>query len=163
MVEDRVLYEGKPSKRLFWSWAIKATIIVIVCILFLVPILMAENNSKMSMEAVYFNLFFCLLIYCLILIFLKIQLNTYKYKITDKGVHFIGGFLTKREKFVPFYKITNVDILQTLVDQMFGVKRLGFQTAGQGASNFPEITFQGLENADKPKEITLKMIEKTSH
>ena len=56
-----------------------------------------------------------------------------------------------------------VDILQTLVDQMFGVKRLGFQTAGQGASNFPEITFQGLENADKPKEITLKMIEKTSH
>lgn len=156
MVDERVLYEGKPDKRLFWAWAIKATLILLVCILFLAPMIFASTGSK---GAFYFDLVFALLIYVFVLIFLKVQLDTYKYKITDKGIYFNGGFLTKREKFVPFYKITNVDVLQTFVDQMFGISRLGFQTAGQGAANYPEITFQGLADAKKPKEIALKWIK----
>ena len=156
---EKILYEGTPSKKLFWSWAVKATMILLVCLLFLSPMIFAAE----SRGAFYFDLVFVLLIYIFVLIFLKIQLETYRYKITDKGIYFNGGFLTKREKFVPFYKITNVDVLQTFVDQIFGIKRLGFQTAGQGASNYPEITFQGLTDAKNPKEIALKMIEKTAH
>jgi uncharacterized membrane protein YdbT with pleckstrin-like domain len=158
-MDEKILYEGKPSNKLFWSWSIKATIILLVVLLFLSPMMFVDAGSK---GAIYFDIVFALLIYLVVLIFLKVQIDTYRYKITDKGIYFNGGFLTKREKFVPFYKITNVDVLQTFVDQMFGISRLGFQTAGQGAANIPEITFQGLTDAKKPKEIALKMIEKNS-
>jgi len=156
---EKVLYESNPSRRLFLSFGFKSLIVFLLLFLFFGIDFFAKQQT--SQAIVYFCLTFILL-FLVSLLYLYFLVKSYKYKITDKGIYFSGGIITKREKYVPFFKITNVDVLQTFIDQILGISRLGFQTAGQGASNFPEIKFQGLIDYDKPRKIALKYIEKDS-
>lgn len=157
---EKVLYQGTPSSKLIFSMGFKTLFILLILFIAFgtnIFVIAVHNNNY----NIFFNiLIFYLSIFVLILVYMYFLVKTYKYKITNKGIYFFGGLLTKREKFVPFFKVTNVDILQTFIDQLLGIKRLGVQTAGNGGAQIPEITFQGLKDADKPKQIILKMIEK---
>ena len=160
MVDEKVLYEGKPSYKLFWSFSISWILIFILVFLIFVlnPLIIAFSTGLTNTA---WTILICYILICaIILVYLLFLVKTYKYKITDKGIYFSGGILTKREKFVPFFKVTNVDVLQTFIDQLLGISKLGFQTAGQGAANMPEITFRGLENPTIPKEIASKWLTK---
>lgn len=161
-MDEKVLYEGKPSIRLIWSQGFRAFVVMLFLFLFFGINTLLLASATNNYGAFWATLIIYILIFALILIYLYFLINTYKYKITDKGIYYSGGILTKREKFVPFFKVTNVDVLQTFIDQLLHIKRLGIQTASQGQSNIPEITFQGLESVEKPKEIILKYIEKNS-
>ena len=159
-INEKVLYEGKPSNRLFWSWSIKAFLVLIVLFIVFGANGIAVAAEGHAYQVIAFAFLGYMVVFAVLFIYLFFLLKTYKYKITDKGIYYAGGLLTKREKFVPFFKVTNVDVLQPFVDQMLGIKRLGFQTAGAGQSNIPEITYPGLIDVDKPKQIVLKYIEK---
>jgi membrane protein YdbS with pleckstrin-like domain len=159
-INEKVLYEGKPSNRLFWSWSIKALLVLIVLFLIFGANGIAVSVKTNMYSTIAFAFLGYLVVFAILFAYLFFLLKTYKYKITDKGIYYSGGLLTKREKFVPFFKVTNVDVLQPFIDQMLGIKRLGFQTAGAGQSNIPEITYPGLIDVDKPKQIVLKYIEK---
>jgi len=157
---EKVLYEGKPSKKLFLSWSLKALLVLIGLFIIFGANGIAVAAKANTYSVIAFAFLGYLIVFGIVFVYLFFLLKTYKYKITDKGIYFSGGILTKREKFVPFFKVTNVDVLQTFIDQMFRIKRLGFQTAGAGQSNIPEITFPGLADAETPKSIVLKHIEK---
>ena len=85
--------------------------------------------------------------------------KTYHYKITDKGVYFKGGLIIRKEKFIPFFKITNAEVTQTIFDQLLGIYSLGIQTAGTGGRSKPEILFGGLIDTEHPKQIIYKFIK----
>lgn len=96
----------------------------------------------------------------IIFIYLVFLWKTYSYKVTDRGIYFKGGIIVRKQKFVPFFKITNVETTQNIIEQMLGINKLGFQTAGTGGRPTPEIVFEGLEDVEKPKQLVYQLIEK---
>ena len=97
----------------------------------------------------------------IIFLYLIFLWKTYSYKVTDKGIYFKGRIIVRKQKFVPFFKITNVETTQNIIEQMLGINKLGFQTAGTGGQPKPEIVFEGLEDIEKPKQLVYQLIEKT--
>ncbi len=156
--KEKTLYEYVPKRKLFWLWVVKSIIIVLLLVLLFLPYFIALKTVNIT--SYIFTIIIFALIYAIYLFYINLLFKTYKYKITNKGIYFNGGIITKREKYVPFYKITNVEVLRPLLDQILGISRLGFQTAGNGYSQIPEITFMGLTDYEKPKKIVLSEIEK---
>jgi len=94
-------------------------------------------------------------------IYLIVLRRTYHYKITDKGVYFIGGVIVKKQKFVPFYKITNIVTSQHILERILGIGRVGVQTAGMGGYAIPEIVFEGLTDPEKVNNLLKSLMERT--
>lgn len=157
---EKILYESKPSGKVIVTWLFSRLLIYLVIFLFfwyfisIIRWIFGFSYTKI------FNIL--VVLFVVIFLYLILLWKTYNYKITDKGVNFSGGIIIRKQKFVPFFKITNVEITQNLIEQMLGISRIGFQTAGTGGQPIPEIVFEGLENTEKPKHLVYKFIEKKS-
>ncbi len=169
MSEEKVLYEGKPSKKLFLAWLLSPRVLGIIILALgiatiyyslMVAKTFYEIASKGPKEVLhgqeysYDNPFyvgaFCFAIaFLLYLTYLYFLMRTYQYRITSKGIYFSGGIFIRKSKFVPFYKVTNIEITQTIVERAFGIATINIQTAGMGM-HIPEIRFEGLEDVEKP-------------
>ncbi|HLC74322.1 MAG TPA: PH domain-containing protein [Candidatus Nanoarchaeia archaeon] len=75
------------------------------------------------------------------------------YKITPEGVYFFEGFFTKREKFLPMKRITDIRLIQRWpIDIWFKTGTVILETAGRSSSlglrtlSNPRIYYEELRN-----------------
>ena len=97
--------------------------------------------------------FFCIALYQIPL------LNSHKYIITNKKVFVKAGVLSKRQREIPFSMITDVTVSQGVLEQIFGLYRLGIQTAGMGGRS-TAVSFLGIADANTPKIIISEHMKK---
>ncbi len=167
-VAEKTYYEAKPAKKVLWIWFFTKAVLPIVLILFFfgwflalpLSLVMLKTGASLFTTVAIIIAFAAVLI-LLSFIYLIFLRRTYIYRITNKGIYHKGGILIKREKFVPFFKITNTEASQGILEQVLKLNTLSFQTAGTGGRPMPEIVFEGLIDIENPKKITYHMIEKT--
>lgn len=157
---EQTLYETKPSGKVVVTWLFTRFLLYLLVYVFVLGYFLLRKGLSLGLfgGSVLFIIIGLIVITFLYLVFLW---KTYRYKITDRGIYFNGGIIVRKQKFVPFFKITNVDTTQNIVERMLGINRLGFQTAGAGAQQRPEIVFDGIEDIEKPKQLVYQCIEKT--
>ena len=156
-MEEKTNYESSPDGKIIFKCfftKLLLYLIILVFIWFIVGSRIFPGINYAQILPIFIGLTFIILIY---LIFLS---KTYNYKITDRGIYFNGGILLKEQKFVPFFKITNVVTSQNIIEQLLGISQIGFQTAGTGSNYIPEIIFEGIKEIERPKKIALQLMEK---
>lgn len=71
--------------------------------------------------------------------------GSYRYRVTNMRCVFTGGILLRVDRSVPFHKITDIEISQTLLERIFGISTIHvFTPATAGALHQAEISFPGL-------------------
>lgn len=163
---EQTYYESKPNRKIVIIWLLLYFLyFLLICGFIFIGSPFAAAYLLGSTLGSLLGLFVLIVIIIVIPLYLNFLYKTYSYKITDKGVYFEGGIIVKEDKFVPFSKITDIRTSQNIIEQIFGVKKLGFQTAGQTTSIFgylkPEIKFEGLEEIERPKQLVYQLIGKT--
>lgn len=168
---EQTYYESKPSGKILVNWLFTKLSLSLLTFGFVYFIFFIELESTRigswlftrSLGKIILSIIFVII--AMILLYLNFLYKTYVYRVTDKGIYFKGGIIVREDKFVPFFKITDVKTSQNIIEQILGIKKLGFQTAGQTAGRYgyfkPEIEFEGLEDAEKPKQLVYQLIEKT--
>lgn len=164
---EQTYYESKPSGKVLVTWLFGKLLLYLLMYGLIIFVVFFELPTFWSWLYAYIGngLIIIFIIIAVLILYLNFLYKTYFYKITDKGVYFKGGIIVKEDKFVPFFKITDVKTSQNIIEQILGIKKLSFQTAGQTADRYghskPEIQFEGLEDAEKPKQLVYQLIEKT--
>lgn len=74
-----------------------------------------------------------------------------------------GGLWWKRKSFVPYNRITNVDVVQGPVSRAFGLGKVSVQTAGYsgpsgGRTGFAELSIFGVKNFDEVKDAIMAKV-----
>ena len=165
---EQTYYESKPSGKVLVTWLFTKLLLYLLIygfVIFFVFIELESIRSWLFTSSGKIILSIIFVIIAVTFLYLNFLYKTYVYRVTDKGVYFKGGIIVREDKFVPFFKITDVRTSQNIIEQVLGIKKLGFQTAGQTAGRYgyskPEIEFEGLEDAEKPKQLVYQLIEKT--
>lgn len=157
---EQTSYESKPSCKVVIVWLFTRLLLYLVIYGLILGFFFLRNDFNFGWDGS--SILFIIIGLIIIIFFYLILLwKTYSYKITDKGIYFKGGIIVRKQKFVPFFKITNVETTQNIIEQILGISKLGFQTAGTGGQPIPEIVFEGLEEIEKPKQLVYRLIEKT--
>lgn len=80
-----------------------------------------------------------------------------RYKVAEDGVHFHEGFFTRRQKFLPFKRVTDVNIVQHWpIDTWFGTGQIMLETAGIGSALRLINIARPTQAYELLKEMTLK-------
>ncbi len=79
--------------------------------------------------------------------------GTLKYTIRDDAVQSSGGVFFRKRITVPYTKVTNVDIYQGPIERMFGVGRLGLQTAGMSGQSGSELILRGVRDLTATRDL----------
>lgn len=157
---EQTYYESKPSGKVVISWLFTKLLLYLLIYGFAFGYVFFRTEFDFGWFS---RSFLSIIIGLIVIIFLYLIFlwKTYSYKVTDKGIYFKGGIIVRKQKFVPFFKVTNVETSQNIIEQMLGINKIGFQTAGAGGQPKPEIMFEGLEEIEKPKQLIYQLIEKT--
>ncbi len=164
MLED-VFYEGPPSPRILIEWAFTILIpytIVLGFIWFLIVLFNCIVTSRFDnfVPTVVLGI---VSIGVLMSIYLVFLMSTYRYKITDKGVYFSGGIITKKEEFLPFHKITGISVSKNTLQLVLDIGNLNIQTKGTSDYARSEIIFEGLDDPEEPNKILEIFVHDTSY
>ncbi len=164
MEQDKILWSGKPSPRVIFSWLFGSAWAVIMFFVFMIVVLfiigLIFKSKTSALDALMRPMLYVAIFFFAMFIYRIIELPTFHYKITANGIHLVGGLLKKKQKYVPYKKITNVEVSQNLIEQILHISKLNFQTAGTGGQPIPEIVFEGLVNVETPKNIVYEHITK---
>jgi len=155
---EQTFYESKPSGKVVVTWIF--TKLLLYLLIYGFVFFITEKNGFGLFGNIGTIMLSIIGLILIILVYLIFLWKTYSYKVTDKGIYFKCGIIVRKQKFVPFFKITNVETTQNIIEQMLGINKLGFQTAGTGGRPIPEIVFEGLEDIEKPKQLVYQLIEK---
>ncbi len=103
--------------------------------------------------------------FVLTLIYYGYLRRTFRYVITDQRCIFTGGIFIRRQRSVPFHKITDVEINQNFFENWLGISSLKIFTPGTGSVGMPgfekaEIVFVGLKDSEAPASIIQGMLKK---
>ena len=128
--KERVLYEGRPSKKCFIFESIFNPLMPFAILWALIDgffIISASNGFNTDSKELLFLIPFFLLHLMPVWIYLGGVLlsfrrykNTY-YIVTDNGIYVSGGTFTKHFNQKPFAELSHVDLHRGIFDQWFGV------------------------------------------
>ena len=167
-MHEKIYWQGKPSGKVVISWIFtfrctNLPIVLLVSYLFIIWRLGSDSSIvKLLSFSIAKYLPFLIVILILYLIYSAFLWKTYDYSITENGISFKGGIIERKELTAPYHKITDVEVSQNIIERMLGISKIGFQTAGTGGRAKAEITFEGLIDVNKPKEIVGQFVEKIS-
>lgn len=92
-------------------------------------------------------------------------LSTVTYQLAADRVIFEGGLWWKRKSYVPYNRITNIDVMQGPVSRRFGLGKVSIQTAGysgqSSGARFAEIGIFGIRDFEGIKETLMRMAMKS--
>lgn len=105
-----------------------------------------------------------ILVLCIIeYIHSKFFYKYFKFYLKEKHFQKECGILYKRFVTIPYDRIQNIDIYQSLIDRFFNLYRISIQTAGNSGHSLPEgkIPFIDKEQAWAVRKALLENIEKS--
>jgi len=154
---ERTLYKDYPQKAILVLWFFRSLAIALFIPFFIVPFILMVNRSFMDN---YLLTYLMIFIPILIIVFAyHIALRrSYTFYITNERVILEGGILLRKIKSVPYHKITDVSIVQNIIERMLGISSLHVHTAGTGYQ-FPEIKFFSLANPEQSQFIIVKELK----
>lgn len=147
--------------------SLKSTLIIMVLLaMFGVAIMldMREPGATIGMNAWWNILLPVFLTIALVVAAVKFMRNdSARYIVTNSGVYAIYGLLKKNVKYVPYKKITDVQVSRSLVEQIVGTGSVGVSTASGGnivnGKHLNELTIMGVADYKKIKEFIFKKIK----
>ncbi len=91
--------------------------------------------------------------------------DTVSYTLSEDRIIFQGGLWWKRKSFVPYNRITNIDVLQGPLSRSFGVGKVSIQTAGYsgqagGGRRFSEIAIFGVKDFEQIKDSIMGVVSR---
>ena len=91
--------------------------------------------------------------------------RTVSYTLADDRIIFQGGLWWKVKSFVPYNRITNIDIVQGPLSRRFGLGKVSVQTAGYsgqsgGGGRLAEIAIFGVKDFDEIKDAIMAIISR---
>jgi uncharacterized membrane protein YdbT with pleckstrin-like domain len=154
--DEKVLWEGKPLKRVWFPWIIKYFFLFIFIAIFF------SVGTRIWNWYVFFG---CGMIWLISLIYAYALINTHHYYITNQRVIFEGGILISKKHTMPFSKITDVELSQNIIEQACKISSLKLFSPGTGSdprSRFKkaDVQFEGIPDPDTPRRILFENILK---
>jgi len=171
-----IFYKGEPSPDVFKVWIFTKIIpllfvsafLILWATLFFGGIICCAILKHKEPPFILLPLFFgsgLPLIFLFASFYYKSFYKTYHYYITNKRCIFEGGILVKRKRSVPFYKITDIEASQFILERIFGLSSLKIftpSTGSLGSYGFQkaEIVFEGLKDVETPYRLIQQQIDK---
>lgn len=93
-------------------------------------------------------------------------ISTVTYTLSEDRVVFAGGLWWKRKSYVPYNRITNIDVLQGPISRRFRIGKVSIQTAGysgqsSSGSRFAELAIFGVRNFEEIKDTVISIVTKS--
>ncbi len=178
--DERLLYEMRPATKLLLIWffskcvlrAFAGTFVYFWISMFVIALFVKDSEKRsylsllLSKNTLILVLFAILIV---LLVYYRLLLNTHAYYITDSRCIFCGGILQRVERSIPYHKITDVEISQSIFERILGISKLRVYTPGTasvrpsffgwGWKHGPEIDFIGLEDVEDPAAAINKAIQ----
>lgn len=91
---------------------------------------------------------------------------TVSYALTEDRIVFQAGLWWKRKSYVPYNRITNIDVIQGPLSRHFGIGKVSIQTAGYsgqssgGGSRFSEIAIFGVKDFEEIKDTIMSVVSR---
>ena len=163
-MNEKTLYETTPSAKVVVVWIFSRFTVGIGFILGFILFFMMGSFRINPLTIFSIGISVLPILLVILFVYYLFLYKTYRYKITERGIYLSGGILLKVSKFVPFFKITNVEATSNLIEQLLGVSKLSIHTAGQALSSqgfpFAEMTFEGIVDIETPKRLIYQCIKK---
>ena len=122
-------YIIKPDTRIVWIRSIPVLILTFIVFVVMVFFLVLATGYER-----YLSVFVILVLdlsFLARIFFSYLNLRATSYVIKKDGVHFHEGFFTRREKFIPVHKITDVRLIQAWpLQTLLGVGSIVLESAG---------------------------------
>lgn len=85
------------------------------------------------------------------------------YSLSEDRIVFQGGLWWKRKSFIPYNRITNIDVFQGPLSRSFGIGKVSIQTAGysgqsSGGRRFSEISILGVKDFEEIKDAIMTIV-----
>lgn len=155
---EKTHYEGTPSGSVILMWIFSRSPLGLLIFIFLFYLVFMIATRTFTI-GVFFPLLLIGFVVLIVLLYLMLLWKTYHYKITDRGVYFTGGIIIRRKRYVPLYKITDVETSQNIFEQILGINKLSFFTAGT-AQLKAEIVFEGIRDPKRLSKTVHQLMEK---
>jgi uncharacterized membrane protein YdbT with pleckstrin-like domain len=154
--DEKILWEGKPLKRVWFPWIVKY---------FFISLLVAFFIFYAFRTWSWYVLFGAGVFWLISLIYAYALIGTHHYYITDQRVVFEGGILISKKHSMPFSKITDVEISKNIIEQACRISSAGIYSPGTGSDprsrlKKPDILFEGIADPDVPRRILFENIMK---
>lgn len=93
-----------------------------------------------------------------------VQYNTYNITLDENALIIKKGFLNRQEIAIPYRQIQNVNIEQSVVDQLLGVSQLIILTTGESFDDTNKASAKLLPPLDKTlaQQLRQKLLERTA-
>ena len=148
--DEKILWEGKPNKKVFIRERIFSPLLPFVLVWLLVDlgILIGMFSSNIEVFPLYFIIpffvfhLFPVWLYLGSVIFSSFSWKNTEYMVTDKAVYSLCGVFTTNNVRQTFQEITNISFRQGIIDKLCDVGDISIATAGNGARN---VTFHDVD------------------
>jgi uncharacterized membrane protein YdbT with pleckstrin-like domain len=129
---ERILWQGRPS------WRAHMSFYVVWIPLALVPVIIAgllKANDQGTGFPYWEWILISLVLVVVVLAYDAVQRYSTLYVVTDQRLRVRKGILSRREQSARFDRVQNVEVRQSLMDRLFGVGAVEFDTAGSDQSD----------------------------
>lgn len=160
--KEKILFQAQPKSSVIVIWLFTRVLGgIITSFIFVLFFGISTFSNAQSFTFAYALLLVVafiigILVYLMYLVLLR---KTFTYTVTNQQVVFEGGIFTKRQKMIPYHKITHTEISRNIAEQFLNIATLNIFTASVGLA-VAEISFTGLDDADKPLKIINEHLKK---
>lgn len=163
--EEKIMWEGRPSKKCFIFESIFNPLLPISLVWAFIDLFAIGNFSKFGSGGMgFFYIPFFLLhlmpvwLYLFGVIFmLRRYKNTY-YIVTDRGMYLSEGMFSKKYDMKPFAELSHVNLKRGIFDQMLNCGDVEATTSQMNRNGIPvSITFKSISNYDEVYKIVKKL------
>lgn len=93
--------------------------------------------------------------------------ENYSFELEDTGIRINVGVITKRQKFIPYNKIQNLELVRGFLERRYGLSTIEIQTAGytgvpRGPFSRPEGEIPGIRDPEPIIDEIRALMAKTS-
>mgnify|MGYP001190401686 CR=1 FL=1 len=153
--DEKILWQGRPS------WRSQLSFFILWIPIALLPVIIAgalrANDTGTGLD--YWKwLLISLLLVVLVVVYDFLRRFATFYVVSNQRLRVRTGILSRREQTARFERVQNVSISQTLLDRMFRVGAVQFDTAGTDTSD-SNLNFRGISD---PQEL-VRIVAQYSH
>ena len=153
--DERILWQGRPSWRSQMSFFI---LWVPVALLPVIIVGLLRANDIDTGLPYWQWLFISLVLAALVVVYDFLRRYATFYVVSNQRLRVRTGILSRREQTARFERVQNVSISQSLLDRMFKVGAVQFDTAGTDTSD-SNLDFRGISD---PQEL-VRIVAQHSH
>ena len=158
-------FRPDPRLRTLWYFDLVIGIIIYLLIIALPAILVIHllnlTGPFLDLTLVIYGVFGFMLLWAIpIAIWIPFYYKSIEYQILPEEIVAKRGVIWKSEQRIPYFKITNVNVKRGPIERVFGLGRVGIQTAGFGATSLAEERIAGLRNPEEIRETVMVKIRR---